>query len=137
MFEEYSFESDKDETWPKITVDTTIEELQYIHKKIWQYAMDNGCKPITPYTGDCAACEYVACVVGCDNCPIDWPDGLTCRCPTDEDLFSRWCNARSKNEALILARQIRDVKWKENGYALHNKRGIFRRLLQKLQIPKA
>lgn len=44
--------------WPKITDDTPLEEIKRIHQQIWQYVVENGEKPKTPYIQNCVLCEY-------------------------------------------------------------------------------
>lgn len=101
--------------WPKITKDTPLEEVKRIHQKIWDYAIEHGEKPSTPYRNDCAACEY--CHVTCKHCPIDWKDDLIgivlfgC-----SRLYRAWNGAQhiSENEerAISLAKKIRDIPFK-------------------------
>lgn len=107
--------------WPKITAETTVEELQRVHRVIWQYAVENGHKPVTPYEADCPACEYVRCRYGsgntCDFCPINWGDLGYCTDPLS--VFYMWISAIKQETtagnimAMRLAAIIRDVKFRD------------------------
>lgn len=104
--------------WPKITVDTTIEEIKRIHKDIWQYVVEHGKKPGTLYINDCVACEYAWIIkrkrdsanelLFCHFCPINWGD---CRiCITSDSVYQAWANAiRRYQEEIDLATKIRDI----------------------------
>ncbi len=106
--------------WPEITTSTPIEELQDIHKHIWDYAIQHGKKPDNPYVGKCAACEYayvvlkynsiknVSALNKCEFCPIKWPDGL--KCARQGSLFGKWKATEDPN----LAKQIRDVEFRKS-----------------------
>ncbi len=101
-----------DYKWPKITADTPIEEVQDIHKRIWDYTIQHGAKPVTGYMYECAACEYVYVKNKdvrnkCEFCPIKWPDGL--KCYQVGSLFWEWGDAGDRK----FAKQIRDVKFKK------------------------
>lgn len=119
----------KNYIWPKITKDTPIEEVKKIHQQIWDYVIEHGEKPMTPYASDCAACEYDELYEGrCRSCPIVWPaddddEGRCCNIPLDDDapenwwtrpvsgLYGRWDRSTGE-ERTELARQIRDLPWK-------------------------
>lgn len=59
--------------WPEITKDTSLEEVRRIHRVIWQYVVENGYKPDTPYQHNCALCEYTYIHhLKCTNCPAKW-----------------------------------------------------------------
>lgn len=59
--------------WPEITKDTPLEEVRRIHRAIWQYVVENGEKPDTPYECDCVLCEYTGVrYLTCDGCPAKW-----------------------------------------------------------------
>lgn len=99
--------------WPEITKDTPIEEVKRIHQRIWDYAIEYGTKPVTPYASFCAACAYIkARLELCKDCPIIWPNG---KCfggrYGDGYLYSEWFNSTDKQKT-ELARQIRDLPWK-------------------------
>lgn len=106
--------------WPEITADTPIEEIIRIHRLIWDYAIEYGCKPYTPYEHDCAFCEYGTCIAlqkengsKCEYCLGSWgnpsyPDGSTHACERNHGLYRRWLDAYSK-ESDELAAQIRDI----------------------------
>lgn len=106
--------------WPEITEETPIEEVKRIHQMIWDYVIENGEKPDTPYTINCVACartridsKYKFEAV-CDLCPIVWPgDALYpyCVSPRENGLYDRFCNAYGA-EKIELAKQIRDLPWK-------------------------
>lgn len=55
---------------PIITKETPLEMVEEIHHRIWDYVIENGHKPHTPYINDCAACAYAG--ADCKNCPITW-----------------------------------------------------------------
>lgn len=101
--------------WPEITEDTTMEELQAIHKRIWQYVVENGGKPNTPYHNDCVACEYNGLFyfdeqfIRCDHCPIDWGEDRPCCAGS---LYARWFGSIDPIGASFLAKQIRDIPFK-------------------------
>lgn len=103
--------------WPEITEDTPIEEVKRIHRDIWNYVIEYGIKPITPYKFNCIACEYDAHYKGmCESCPIIWPadiDGDECcySLSSDSGLYDRWGHATGEKKT-ELARQIRDLPWK-------------------------
>lgn len=46
--------------WPEITKNTPIEKVKKIHQQIWNYVIEHGKKPKTPYYFDCVACEYAS-----------------------------------------------------------------------------
>lgn len=111
MFEECKFTSGDYDEWPYISSWTSSEELQYIHKKIWDYAVDNNNKPDTPYDYNCAACQY--CKTRCSICPIIWPDEK--RCLSNESIYAKWifaCEERDYETAKELAQQIRELPFR-------------------------
>lgn len=116
MFEEYSFKSKLLYTWPSITANTTLEETQFIHRIIWDYAIEYGKKPITPYINNCPACEWawIRKPKGresiCSACPIAWPDGKNCM--ETSSLYASWRVATGSADQ-DYARTIRNVEWKE------------------------
>lgn len=103
----------EDYIWPKITEDTPLEEIKKIHQRIWDYAIEYGHRPETPYMSDCIACEYDDLHKrGCCSCPILWPDA---HCHSG-GLYTKWRNTIG-DEKIELARQIRDLPWKfENNH---------------------
>lgn len=100
--------------WPEITKDTPMEEVKRIHQRIWDYVIEHGKKPDTPYTVDCAACTYITLQrEQCNDCPILWPknnrgDRICC---INDGIYNQWRHATGK-EKTELARQIRDLPWK-------------------------
>lgn len=100
--------------WHEITVDTPIEEIKRIHKDIWNYVIEHGKKPETPYCANCIVCEYNLIIGGdCCDCSIIWPknsDGKRV-CYDVGGLFIKW-DQSSDPEKTELARQIRDLPWK-------------------------
>lgn len=116
-----------DYNWPEITTETTMEKLQEIHKRIWQYVIENGYKPDTPYTASCAACEYAFKVAEmvfpsdslrhmCDCCPAIWVGDIETCCYHPLSPYDRWYNARlfdHKKEQKIYAAMVRDVEFKK------------------------
>lgn len=109
--------------WPKISLDTPIEELQRIHRSIWQYVVEHGTKPSTPYAYDCVACEYAMFKRSLENskgsrcryCPINWDEtrGRVNCC----SLYSNWTVESTINSDSEKARgyalKIRDVPFKK------------------------
>ena len=87
-------------TWPEITSDTPFDEIRTIHERIWDYVIETGVKPNTPYRSNCALCEYVfkqeiknveTCARYCDYCPAIWDqlDKTTC-CYDMCSPYSEW-----------------------------------------------
>lgn len=103
--------------WPEITKDTPIEEVKRIHQAVWDYVVEHGEKPITPYRMDCICCEYVFIHKNkCNFCPILWPadefgDRYCCMAHPNIGLYDRWIEAVG-GEKIELASQIRDLPWK-------------------------
>lgn len=103
--------------WPEITKDTPIEEVKKIHQRIWDYAIEHGHKPDTPYKCNCVACEYdEKHICLCRSCPIVWPENINgdnycCDIDSYSGLHDLWIKATDK-EKTELARQIRDLPWK-------------------------
>lgn len=123
--------------WPEITKDTPLEEVKRIHQMIWDYVIEHGEKPETPYENNCAFCEYGCSIAKdeddyhykydlytipvynmCKYCPGDWthediPAGSDFACERNGGLYGRWSNAYCKidEEAFVtdLAKQIRDI----------------------------
>lgn len=99
--------------WPEITKDTPPEEIKRIHQQIWQYVVENGKKPETPYMFDCVACAYNYSVLCngmfriCEKCIINWPVVSNESGPCG-DLFYQWYEERSKE----LAEKIRYIPFK-------------------------
>lgn len=100
--------------WPEITVNTTLDELKEIHKRIWNYAIEHGRKPDTPYSCNCACCEYSLLRFVESGCILRW----WCHyCPLGEELccegglYSKWISATKNDpeEAKHLATLIRDA----------------------------
>ena len=113
--------------WPKITKDTPMEELKRIHQTIWDYAIEHGKKPETPYFLDCVACEWCKLCFGnphgqkCSHCPIIWPgnsDHPCCVSPQDDGLYDLFCHSSrsylrsGRDERKVFAKLIRDLPWK-------------------------
>lgn len=108
--------------WPKITIDTPREELIRIHEQIWNYTIEHGDKPYTPYFGDCAACEFDG--IFLLTKPYLFPVGLTssvCKfCPLGEDfcsndptgLYRKWLSAKLPRDKWKAAIEIRDAEFK-------------------------
>lgn len=106
--------------WPKITKDTPLTEVKRIHQAIWDYAIEHGEKPETPYNSNCAACNYAKMLSQfgdeyCSRCPIVWPRIPTSvyinRCFSTGGPYSKWRNSTGE-EKTELARQIRDLPFK-------------------------
>lgn len=101
--------------WPEITKDTPIEEVMRIHRRIWDYVIEHGEKPVTPYASDCAFCQYYEAhfdeyITNCnDVCLGDWGEGLWCM----TSIYGMWLCTGDEIEYKELAKQIRDIKLKE------------------------
>lgn len=96
--------------WPEITEETTIEELQVIHKRIWNYAIEHGVKPCTPYDCDCVGCHIRRRYFGsCRDCVIDWGEGRTCH----DGLYSHWLGETRMDVRRKLAVKIRDLPFRD------------------------
>lgn len=99
--------------WPKITVNTTLDELKEIHKRIWDYVIEYGRKPSTPYFSDCVCCEYDNLQViehhhsfsDCHYCPLG--KGFC----NSVGLYRKWVSVEKSDsiEAKHLATLIRDA----------------------------
>lgn len=109
-----------DEIWPKISCKMSIDELQSIHRRIWQHVMDHGRKPDTPYRYGCVICGYASDVryrltnkrtKSCRFCPIKGMahnrNGRCCN-----GLIQKWwqLNDNPKFRRQI-AKQIRDIEF--------------------------
>lgn len=104
----------KEIKWSEITKDTPIEEVKMIHQKIWDYVIEHGDKPKTPYLCCCAACEYKNTQgIKCVSCPIIWPENRFGDhvCHDINGLHTKWANAIGERK-IELACQIRDIPWK-------------------------
>lgn len=116
MFEDFTFTSGGWSSWPIVDERTPVDQLEFIHKKIWNYVIEHGEKPDTPYLNNCVACDsakhvdFGVAIIVCCQCPIKWPDEAICRCSWS--LYNRW--RQSDGEVSIeLAKQIRDVDWRK------------------------
>lgn len=110
--------------WPEITKDTPQTEVKRIHQLIWNYVIEHGKKPFTPYVNDCVLCVYAQNTIPhrvhyietlCRFCPASWTENIAC--PYDESLFNRWNKTRDPE----LAKQIRDIPFK---YELEEKQNV-------------
>lgn len=115
--------------WPEITKDTPLTEVKRIHQAIWNYVIEHGEKPDTPYHGDCVGCEYEflyprSIDTLCKICPIYWPktaDGTrSCIGDCNSGLYDRFMNG-GDFERLEVAKQIRDLPFK---YELEEKQNV-------------
>lgn len=114
--------------WPEITKDTPLTEVKRIHQTIWDYVIEHGEKPDTPYRGDCIGCEYDILynksLDSCEFCPIYWPktiDGAhSCVGEYDSGLYDRFMNG-GDFERLEVAKQIRNLPFK---YELEEKKNV-------------
>lgn len=99
--------------WPEITKETPLEEIKRIHQRIWDYVIEHGEKPKTPYIANCVVCEsrhiqnadFI-----CMKCPIAWPNNLTCM--DYYNLYCLWARQKDREKSVKLARQIRDLPFK-------------------------
>ena len=101
--------------WPKITKYTTLEEVREIHRRIWDYAIEHGEKPETPYKLNCVLCEYAYMqsqyVIWCRACPADWGEPT---CARRGSPYYLWAHAENDPELKsFFAKNIRDVPFKE------------------------
>lgn len=113
--------------WPRVTADTPLSEIKRIHWLIWDYAINRGEKPCTPYFNDCVLCRYasnkaitIALLKGslgisnyslesrCHFCPVKWPNDDSCG--RSSSLYLRWFETRDPE----LAKKIRDLPFKED-----------------------
>lgn len=112
--------------WPKISKDTPLTEVKRIHQAIWDYVIEHGKKPDTPYRCDCAGCEYDSLYEikfegctheECERCPIYWPETEEtgnkhfCVGVKKFGLFDKWLCAKGE-EKVEIAHQIRDLPFK-------------------------
>lgn len=99
--------------WPKITKNTPLEEIKRTHQQIWQYVVENGEKPNTPYLHHCVLCEYASIIRGeskkgiCNYCPVDVYNASCCL----NGLFRKWAFGTDEIKELY-AKAIRDVPFK-------------------------
>lgn len=109
--------------WPEITKDTPLTEVKRIHQAIWDYVIEHGKKPDTPYHYDCVACTYDNLYsIDCSTCPIIWPknrDGENI-CTGFHGVYTKWVSKTGK-EKTELACQIRDLPFK---YELEEKKNV-------------
>lgn len=114
--------------WPEITKDTPLTEVKRIHQQIWDYIIERGEEPDTPYHYDCVGCEYTF-LHGkkfgiCELCPICWPktaDGnYCCVGEYDSGLYDRFMNG-GDFERIEIAKQIRDLPFK---YELEDSKNV-------------
>lgn len=105
--------------WPEITKGTPLTEVKRIHQAIWDYAIEHGEKPKTPYISDCAGCEYTSGL--CSYCPICWPENSYFEkiCILG-GLFTQW-RETSGQEKVDLVCKIRDLPFK---YELEEKKNV-------------
>ena len=107
-----------DYEWPIITKDTPLSEIKEIHRRIWDYVIEHGEKPETPYVYDCVLCEYsdirydVRGIRSCSECPARWP-GKLARCYVLGTDYSGWCEESDPEKKRLLAMKIRDIEFKE------------------------
>lgn len=111
--------------WPEITKDTPLTEVKRIHQAIWDYVIEHGEKPNTPYMSNCIACEYAHWILfrNCDCCPVYWPaikngSRFCTGCFSGDGLYSKWCLNKLNVQ---LAKQIRDLPFK---YELEEKKNV-------------
>lgn len=120
--------------WPEITKDTPLTEVKRIHQAIWDYTIEYGEKPNTPYHGNCVGCEYVNLhgrnALGvdeiCEICPICWPKTLggsrSCIGENRSGLFDIFLDAiKCDLDYRPIAKQIRDLPFK---YELEEKENV-------------
>lgn len=106
--------------WPQITCTTPIEEVQRIHKLIWNYAITHDVKPKTPYHLNCACCEYTLQfhdgLVKCSRCPAIWDSTPYPHCMNKTSPFSQWReHEHFRKQFAILVRDIPFRKEANNG----------------------
>ena len=120
-----------DYKWPIITKDTPLSEIKEIHRRIWDYVIEHGEKPETPYESDCVLCEYDrAFGDACWHCPARW-SGAYCTSksftystywPTPgtpaitntvpESEYYAWLDESDPEKKRHLAMKIRDIEFK-------------------------
>lgn len=121
--------------WPEITKDTPLTEVKRIHQQIWDYVIEHGEKPNTPYYYDCVGCEVAilfpklfenpdtTCLDNIDYsfCPICWPENISNKKMCIRGgLYTKWFFTSGQEKANI-ARQIRDLPFK---YELEEKQNV-------------
>ena len=95
------------------------------HQKLWNWLAENPLKDKLDWPdwsrngGDsqtcvnfCFACEVVVYQhekLKCEECPIQWPDGVTCNLMGS--LFKKWLYQTSQKRSQV-AKQIADLPWK-------------------------
>ena len=100
------------EYWPIITKDTPLSEIKEIHRRIWDYVIEHGEKPYTPYESDCVLCEYDrACDDDCSHCPAKW-SGV--RCVSSGSEYYAWLDESDPEKKRHLAIKVRDIEFKES-----------------------
>lgn len=117
--------------WPEITKDTPLTDVKRIHQAIWDYVIEHGEKPDTPYHGNCVGCEYEflydrSIDTICEICPIYWPktaDGKrSCIGKHCSGLFDMFLYAIKYDlDYRPIAKQIRDLPFK---YELEEKQNV-------------
>lgn len=114
--------------WPEITKEIPLEEIKRIHQQIWQYVVETGRKPITPYYADCVACEYDNKMKGgmCRNCPILW-GGQFNDCMAIGSEYRHWEHSICLDEYKERAKAVRDAKFKFELEENNNER-IYKRI---------
>lgn len=115
--------------WPKIDANTDLKEIQKIHKDIWNYVMEVGHKPETPYISDCVLYSYAALqylfqksespyrteVKRCDFCPAIWGSekniGIVCWEPGSSycEWFPDYHLNYNRERSRKVAEEIRDI----------------------------
>lgn len=107
-----------DYIWPEITSDTPLEVVRDIHRRIWDYVIEHGEKPDTPYKLDCVLCSYSK---DCENCPARWSlletDEGDPPCLNYDSPYYDWCTwSLIENDSEIVkeyAIKVRDIPFKE------------------------
>lgn len=101
--------------WPEITRDTPIEEIHRIHRAIWQYTLEHGYKPCTPYINNCALCESCRQIdreAFCYNCRAIWGSKDN-HCCSHGSPYNEWgpkgCSPLTDEQWEKLTKQIRDI----------------------------
>lgn len=99
--------------WPVITAKTSMEEIKEIHQRIWDYVIENGHKPDTPYPSSCVLCAFDE-----KYSPKEFPTRYCYFCPMSgidptngclNRLFDRYFFSEGETRTAY-AKQIRDIQ---------------------------
>lgn len=91
----------------------SVENMQLVHRVIWEYVARYGEKPETNLRGNCVGCAYHMYYdsFGCYGCPIVWPNGGDCyETMTGRiSLYYTYLEEKDPLKKKVFAELIRDV----------------------------